>query len=165
MYDPNDSTPQFHTSGNTKLGLKMRASQQRIQQERREHRPKNMTNTYNSMQKELLSWRDKTFGVADPASHTANRSKVVYYIESERGEDPNATLSVNTIEIHLAAIVDLWRDQRNRGINSFPHPRIECEQFMDALAGKESKKKRDEYHDRATLTIGDGYTTVEELTA
>ncbi|CEP19343.1 hypothetical protein [Parasitella parasitica] len=36
---------------------------------------------------------------------------------------------------------------------------------MDTLARKESKKKRDEYHDRAALTIGDGYTTVEELTA
>ncbi|CEP07332.1 hypothetical protein [Parasitella parasitica] len=36
---------------------------------------------------------------------------------------------------------------------------------MDTLARKESKKKRDEYYDRAALTIGDGYTTVEELTA
>ncbi|CEP17542.1 hypothetical protein [Parasitella parasitica] len=129
------------------------------------------------MQKEFPAWCDRTFEAEDPARHTVNESKVVYYIGNKfckrkklrlkRGEDPYATLSVNTIEIHLAAIVGLWRDQRNRGINNFPHPRIECEQFMvDTLARKESKKKRNEYHhDRAALTIGDGYTTAEELTA
>ncbi|CEP14477.1 hypothetical protein [Parasitella parasitica] len=83
MYDPNNSIPQFHPSGDAEVYLRMRASQQRFHQERREHRPKNTTNTYDSMQKEFLAWCDRTFGAEDPARQTVNGSKVVYYIENE----------------------------------------------------------------------------------
>ncbi|KAI8641295.1 hypothetical protein BD408DRAFT_433374 [Parasitella parasitica] len=223
MYDPKNAIPQFHPSGNAEMDLRMRASQQqRIHQARRDHRPKNTANTYEGMQQEFLAFCDRNFGLEDPTRHTVTGSKLSQRkkLRLKHGEDPNATLSANKIEIHLAAIVDLWRNQQNKGINSFPHPRIECEQFMDTLASesymnndyfqrqlnkettsdyitenvgsllkiekearitlvlvskslytipfesrKENKKKRDEYQDRAALTVGDGYTTVEELTA
>ena len=57
--------------------------------------------------------------------------------------------SAGGVGAHLAALVDLWKDQQRRGLNGFPHPRDGQATFLiGALTKTLEKRKRDNYEDK-----------------
>ncbi|GAN01633.1 hypothetical protein MAM1_0010d01067 [Mucor ambiguus] len=81
----------------------------------------------------------------------------------KKHEDPDAVLAFKTIELFVAAIVDLWSKQMLSNNNSYPHPRAECQAVLTNLRRFDGQKRRTEFQDRAVSTVNDGYPTTKEL--
>ncbi|GAN02595.1 conserved hypothetical protein [Mucor ambiguus] len=121
--------------------------------------------------------RPQTPGVFHPSDNPEKdmrmRALQHFYIDSviskrkkcwyKKHENLDATLALKTIELSVAATVDLWSEQMLSGNNSYPHPRAECPTVLTNLRRFQGQKRRAEFQDRAVSTVNDGYTTTKEL--
>lgn len=74
------------------------------------------------------------------------------------GTDIQQTLGTETIKQYITAIVDLWSFQKSIGTNNHPNPRgCALKAVLDGRRRQESKRKREQYLDRAANTLQDGY--------
>ena len=88
-------------------------------------RPKNTQLKYDAEQKRFTEWcvcknfRD---------GNTVHSQKLHLYLKDQVVNKPNkkkvgAVVGLPTVKSVAAAIVDLWKDQKSRLMNSHPHPR------------------------------------------
>ncbi|GAA5971969.1 hypothetical protein JCM11641_001590 [Rhodosporidiobolus odoratus] len=77
------------------------------------------------------------------------------------------TGSGSVIDTYVAAVVDLWKQQRAEGVNSFPHPGEwpAVKQMKELTAAKKHERKRKEYVDRGIGSLQDGYTSLDQFKA
>ncbi|EDN05524.1 predicted protein [Histoplasma mississippiense (nom. inval.)] len=140
-----------------------------------QNRPKNTNKQYLPKQRE---WRDfcKETGFED--GEMVTERKLVWFLEekvlcrplqgsvykSKRARtdrDGNTVLQTvgkSTVKLYVAAVVDLYRFQKSRGINSSDHPRGQLvSAVLRTHETKESVRKRAQYVDRGANTLQDGY--------
>lgn len=103
-------------------------------------------------------------------SSIVDENKLILFLTDEvvgrqrRKGKKDACVGFETVRQYVAAIVDLYNQQKNQNMNSNPHPR-------GPLVKKLLKTQRHEQHARARENLDDpgigtnldGYTTVEEL--
>jgi hypothetical protein len=75
------------------------------------------------------------------------------------GSKVEQTLGIESIQQYINAVVDLWRFQKSLGTNSLPNPRGDAvSALITGRLHQESKRRRDQYLDRAAGTLQDGYS-------
>ena len=142
-------------------------------------RPSNTLKAYTKRQQEFLKWCDsKQDGWVPGTAHTVTAAKLHLFLEeqvigriSRKGKQPadgtigpQKIISKATVNAYVAAIVDLWRSQCKRRINSNPHPvDHDVKQLLKNVGYGENKTKKDNYVDRGIGTLLDGYTSVDQL--
>ena len=77
-------------------------------------------------------------------------------IPDESGEDQqteihsrNQNVGLSTVQIYVAAVVDLWRQQQEKGVNANDNPRLGAvSKLIDVMRKDVQKAKRLAYADR-----------------
>lgn len=64
---------------------------------------------------------------------------------------------------YLAAIVDLYQQQVNLKVNSYPHPRKACIRLLENMKFNDERLRRSEFQDRGLGTLIDGYTSENDV--
>ncbi|EDN11037.1 predicted protein [Histoplasma mississippiense (nom. inval.)] len=140
-----------------------------------QNRPKNTNKQYLPKQREGRDFCKET-GFED--GEMVTERKLVWFLEekvlcrplqgsvykSKRARtdrDGNTVLQTvgkSTVKLYVAAVVDLYRFQKSRGINSSDHPRGQLvSAVLRTHETKESVRKRAQYVDRGANTLQDGY--------
>ncbi|KAK4700175.1 hypothetical protein P7C70_g6078, partial [Phenoliferia sp. Uapishka_3] len=155
-------------------------------------RPKNTRNAYLPRQKEWRAWCEAQ-AFEQTTLYTVTSDKLAFFLREEvvgrekkkggrrkkevvreaNSDDEEApapgvkqTVSWQTVDAYVAAMVNLWEDQKRAGVNSHAHPRGGAvEEIMGTMRRSVAAKKRIEYHDRGIGTYLDGYNSVEQLQA
>lgn len=92
--------------------------------------------------------------VVGRAKKKGGRKRVRDASDDEEMEDEAApgiitTVSWQTVDAYIAAMVDLWETQKRSNVNSNPHPREgPVAEIMKTLRRQTASKKRTEYVDR-----------------
>lgn len=74
------------------------------------------------------------------------------------GQRVRQTLGKSSVKLYVAAIVDLWSEQKTLGLNGHPNPRGKAVQaLIHNHARQEHIRKREQFQDRAAGTLLDGY--------
>ncbi|OJD18721.1 hypothetical protein AJ78_01258 [Emergomyces pasteurianus Ep9510] len=132
-----------------------------------ENRPKNSNKQYLSKQKE---WRNFCTKIGFTDGELVTEPKLVRFLNEEVLHRPSRsshksrrdgkyviqTLGRSAVKQYIAAVVDLYKSQRSRGLNSSPHPRGSLvTSILHSHDIKETIRKRMEY--RGANTQQDGY--------
>jgi hypothetical protein len=73
-------------------------------------------------------------------------------------------LDYSTVSAYACSVVDLWKTQRQLGMNNSDHPRDESVKTLLGLVHKEkTKRKKAQFVDRGKNGLLDGYTTNDEI--
>ena len=84
---------------------------------------------------------------------------------SSSEEKPRASLKYETIQVYLAAVAELYKQQVTRGVNSHPTFRgAAVDGFLSHLQRSAYKQDRETYQDRGAGGINSGYDGTEFLT-
>lgn len=68
------------------------------------------------------------------------------------------TLGSGSIDVYVAAILNLYKQQHSLGNNTNPHPRgVKLKAVLETRAKKEAVRRKSQYEDRAAGTLIDGY--------
>jgi hypothetical protein len=81
---------------------------------------------------------------------------------SSSEEKPRAPLKYETIQVYLAAVTELYKQQVTRGVNSHPKFRgAALDGFLSHLQRSAYKQDRETYRDRGVGGINSGYDGAE----
>ncbi|CAD6885197.1 unnamed protein product, partial [Tilletia laevis] len=72
-------------------------------------------------------------------------------------------LKVETIDSHIKAVTDLWKQQQLAGLNSHPSPRsgFLVKAYRQAVIKSKAKQSAASYEGKATHSLADGYDEIE----
>lgn len=121
---------------------------------------KDFENGHSVSEMKLLAWiQEEFFGhPIEPRRGGKSASHLKSEDPAEDADEVTRTFAAATIEFYVSAIVSLYNEQTQHGMNSYPHPRTPL--VADILASKkseESKRRRVEYEDRGRGTLQEGY--------
>jgi hypothetical protein len=147
-------------------------------------RPSNTCRSYEPKQKEFKNWCDQ-MNFDETSRYTVTEQKLNCFLndrvlyrelrrkrkhesttENENSRVPENTRKVSgsTVELYIAAIVDLWSQQKARRANANPNPRGPVlKLLLEQVKREENRRKQQNYLDRGIGTLQDGYTSVDEL--
>ena len=139
---------------------------------KRDSRPLNTRDAYGPRQKEWRAWcLRKRFADGE----LVTEGKMVAFLDQEvvgrvvrtqprkdaPPEERSRPVGLATFLFYTAAIVDLWKEQVSMGLNHHPNPRTNGKAWKEAHAALkrgQHRTKRDQYVDRGSGTLQDGYT-------
>jgi hypothetical protein len=132
--------------------------------------------TYEGPQREFLEWCS---GQSYPTltRTTVTAEKLLLFLSSQvHGRESRKKSSVNrvngitqlvghkTMLNYVSAIVRLWREQQDQGVNTHPNPRNGLvKDYLRHLRSSEHSRIRTNHVDRMVGTVVDGYSTTEQL--
>ncbi|KAI3633127.1 hypothetical protein MIR68_009202 [Amoeboaphelidium protococcarum] len=132
-----------------------------------ENRPENTNLAYNPKQIEFQDWcTERQFRDRDTVSGEKLHAFVSDMVVGRPSRtDPTVTVGAPTVNSYVAAITDLYKQQKLRNMNNYPPPRDfpAVKQLLHQVRGAQDQVNRRNYADRIAGTIADGYSSVEEL--
>ena len=145
---------------------------------KRDSRPLNTQDAYGPRQKE---WREWCLRKRFADGELVTEGKMVAFLDQEvvgrvvrtqprKDPPPEERLrpvGLATFSLYTAAIVDLWKEQVSMGLNHHPNPRTNGKAWKEAHAALkrgQHQAKRDQYVDRGSGTLQDGYTRDQFVT-
>jgi hypothetical protein len=130
-------------------------------------RPKNTSKTYNARRSEFIKWmEDSNF----PDSITVTAEKIHSFMKHNvinrmSKTNSNVRIGYSTIRAYCSACIDLYKEQRSLNMNSNPHPKDHpaLAALLESSRANENQKRRENFEDRGSGTIQDGYSTIRDL--
>ena len=163
-------------------------SVQRTLQRTLENRPSNTKVSYNPKVQEYRNWCDSQYSHEPPETrYLVFGDKIHFFLEKEvvnrrkrkpgrkpkntveEPEDDNVERGIvgtSLVESYINALVDLWSQQVNNRSNCHPHPRYSSaalRQLVDNVDKEKAKRRKQNYEDKAKMTLVDGYTNSAQL--
>jgi len=105
---------------------------------------------------------DSSITPVPPVDLSSDSSSLV--ADAIKAVEREDSLSESSIKLYVAAIVDLWKQQSQQGINAFPNPREgPARALLQTLRIKQVKEHKATYADRGPGTYLDGISQEEQL--
>jgi hypothetical protein len=102
-----------------------------------------------------------------PDGVTVTAEKLALFVNLKvktRENGKGGLISVETVKGWIAAIVDLYQQQKDAGMNSNPHPRNKLiKQTIENLAKNQYEAQRESHHDRGVGHMLDGFLSEKEV--
>lgn len=113
--------------------------------------------------KRILSDKEETRLGKERVSFDENGEPIEDESEDEV-EQLETIIVAGTVESYISAIVKLYDNQKERNVNSHPHPRTDSvRQLLKMVVHGEHKRRQENLEDPAKGTMSDGITTFEQL--
>ncbi|DBA00966.1 TPA: LOW QUALITY PROTEIN: hypothetical protein N0F65_006227 [Lagenidium giganteum] len=133
-------------------------------------RPRNTARACESLQAEFTAngFDQATRTVVTGAKLNLFLHEEILNRQSKRPEknSSNQCVGVSTVELYVAAVTDLYKQQRDRAMNSNSHPRNSTiASLLTTLKREKHALDRNQFVDRGIGTLMDGYTSSRKLVA